>query len=422
VTAVIFVPGDAAAPDNLVTVLEMVRQGIAVTKPEIMRMSGLGKTVVYARVDELIDSGILAEGEVGPSTGGRAPRILRFCEDAAVILVAEFNSVSLMVGITDLAGRLITQRGEPCDVMAGPEWPMTRVEQLFDEMIVEAGATMPPVWGIGIGVLGPVDSATGRPVPIAPMRDWGNYDVRGRLSTRYGVPVWVENEVNLMALGEHRAGRGRGHDDLVYLKIGNGIAAGILSNGHLHRGRNGAAGEIGHLPVSADTTLSCWCGNTGCLVSVAGEVAVLERGNAAALSGQSAYLSDVVKAGDQLTVEVIGHGASQGDPTCIEILQAAGTAAGDALSGIVTSLNPSLILLGGSVSASSGLVRTSIRRRILARAFPLSTSDLHVDYSPLSDRAGLIGASFLVIDHLLSPSFLHQWIEEKSPAALLVAN
>ncbi|MEV1085640.1 ROK family protein, partial [Streptomyces sp. NPDC050211] len=250
---------------SLCRLLGIVRSGTAVTRPELIARSGLGRKLVTQRLGELLACGLLAEDGLAPSTGGRAPRRLRFGADAGRVLVAELGGDSVAVGLADLSGRLLAQRDERADVMAGPEGLLRRVEELFDALLADRDPGSPPVWGVGIGVLGPVDARSGSPLPLPPMPAWADYPIRKRFEGRYDVPVWVDNEVNLMALGEHRGGLGQGVDDLVFVKVGTGIGAGVITGGRLCRGARGSAGEVGHLHVTDDDSIVCWCGRAGCL-------------------------------------------------------------------------------------------------------------------------------------------------------------
>src|SRR5690349_5747271 len=205
----------AAQPDGLHMVLDLIRAGLGRTRPELVRRSGLGRKLVTQRVDQLIASGLVADGELGRSTGGRAPRELWFRADAGTLLVAELGGSSLSVGVSDLTGRLLEQHEEAAECGSGPDMILGRIEELFDRMVAGRAPTGPPVWGVGIGVLGPVNAATGRPIALPHMPGWADYPVRDRLADRYDAPVWVDNEVNLMALGEFRGGLGRGERDMV---------------------------------------------------------------------------------------------------------------------------------------------------------------------------------------------------------------
>ncbi len=249
---------------GLVSVLDYVRTHGSTTRPTLVEATGLSRAVVTQRVAELLDHGLLVEGELGRSTGGRAPRLLRFPADAGHLLVADLGATSVDVALADLSGTILAHVQEPCDIAAGPEAVLDRVEDLFVRGL--PGGETPPgsLWGIGIGVPGPVEFESGRPVAPPIMPGWDRYAVRERFA-RYHVPVWVDNDVNVMALGERRAGIAQGHDNVVFIKIGTGIGAGIIVDGRLHRGAQGCAGDVGHMQVTDDPAVVCRCGNVGCL-------------------------------------------------------------------------------------------------------------------------------------------------------------
>ena len=407
------IPVSGEQLDTLVTVLDLVRDGVARTRPEIGRVSGLGRAVVTQRVAQLLESGLLAEGALGPSTGGRAPRELRFRADAGEVLVAELGATSIGVGVADLGGRLLSHREEPADIAAGPDVVLARVETLFDELVAGRPADAPPVWGIGIGVPGPVEFATGRPVSPPIMPGWDSYPVRARLAERFGVPAWVDNDVNLMALGELRSGLGVGERDVVYLKVGSGIGAGLVSGGRLHRGAQGAAGDIGHVEAVDDPTIVCRCGNTGCLEAVAGGVAIGVEARAAA--SRSPFLSARLAERGTLAAEDVTEAAQHGDPVAVEMLSRAGARIGKTLATLVNLYNPSLIVVGGGVANAGELFFAAIRNATYGRSLPLATRDLRIARSPVGDEAGLRGAAFMVVDELFSRHLLPLWIQPGSP-------
>jgi hypothetical protein len=228
--------------DALVVVLDLVRTGAACTRPDMARRSGFGRTVVTQRVQQLLDSGLLEEGALAPSTGGRAPRELRFCADAGHLLVAEVGATSVEVAVTDLNGALLHRQHGDGDVTHGPDYGLGQVEAVFDAALTARPAGAPPIWGIGVSVPGPVEFATGQPVAPPIMPGWDRYPIRKRLAQRFGVPVWVDTDVNLMALGELRSGLARGEQDVLYIKIGTGIGAGLVSGGRLHRAARAMSG------------------------------------------------------------------------------------------------------------------------------------------------------------------------------------
>lgn len=399
--------------DSVVAVLNAVRSGKAATRPELILTTGLGRNVVAQRVDYLLGSGLLLEGSVGPSQGGRAPRRLAFTAAAGHVLVAELGATSLGVALTDLDGRILETVEEPGDVTQGPELVLRRIAELFDQIIAKR-SPMPQLWGIGVGLPGPVEFASGRPVVPPIMPGWDGFDVRGFFQKRFAVPVWVDNEVNLMALGEFRAGLAQDHSDIVYVKVGTGIGAGLISQGRLHRGALGSAGDIGHIKTGPESVV-CRCGKRGCLEATAGGAALGRQGEAAARSGKSQRLVSVLAEKGAVSAFDVAEAARRGDADATDLILHAATDVGEAVSFLVNILNPSLVLIGGGVAESGDLYLAEVRRTVLGSSLPLATRSLQILASPTGDQAGLRGAAFMVIDQLLSAGLLSRWIVDGTP-------
>ncbi|MCJ7709775.1 MAG: ROK family protein [Chloroflexi bacterium] len=417
-------PGGDPAPlpeetlDALVTVLDAVRLGRARSRGDLVARTGLSRGVVAQRVGELLERGLVVEGERGPSTGGRPPRQLTFRGDAGHVLVADLGATSIDVAVTTLDGRILAHVDEPADIAAGPEVALARVEELFDDLGAARRRLPGRLWGIGVGVPGPVEFRTGRPIFPSIMPGWDNYPVRERLAARYGAPVWVDNDVNAMALGEWRAGVAAGHKSVIVVKIGTGIGAGVISDGRLHRGAQGSAGDVGHIHVSDDHSVVCRCGNTGCLEALAGGEAIGRHGEAAARDGRSPRLLAILDSHGVVTAQDVGLAASFGDAVAVDLLQAAGRRVGLMLASVVNFFNPSLVVIGGGVAQSGDVLLASIREVVYGRGLPLATRDLLVQRSSLGSLAGVIGGSAMVVDQLFSRESLALWVEAGEPTGM----
>jgi glucokinase-like ROK family protein len=362
-----------------------------------------------------MDSGLLVEGPPLRSTGGRAPRGLRFPAEAGRILVAELGATSIGAAVSDLEGTLLAQYEEDADVTVGPVTILSRVAEVFDALLQQLGAGA-PVWGIGLGLPGPVEFATGRPVAPPIMPGWDGFDVRAFFAGRFHAPVWVDNDVNVMALGELRAGLAKGLRDVIYVKIGSGIGAGLVSQGNLHRGAQGCAGDIGHVSVEEGSTVLCRCGKFGCLEALAGGAALARDGETAAREGRSAYLADLLAHGGPIDARAVSDAAIHGDPVAINLLAGSARLVGQTLARIVNFFNPSLILVGGGVSEAGDYYLAEVRQTVIGRSLPLATRSLQIVRSHLGDRAGLRGAAHMVMDALLSPEILPTWLDQGTPA------
>jgi glucokinase-like ROK family protein len=398
-------------PPGLVEVLDYVRRHGSCTRAELVAATGLSRALVGQRLDALTGYGLLAEGGVGPSTGGRAPRRIRFRADAGHLLVADLGATSVDVAIADLAGEILDQWAEPADIARGPEVMLERVEVLFDALRRRTDAPG-PLLGIGVGVPGPVEFHAGRPISPPIMPGWDGYPVPERLA-RYGVPAWIDNDVNVMALGELTAGIGRGRDNFVFVKIGTGIGAGIVLRGELHRGAQGCAGDIGHVqvPVRDREDVVCRCGNVNCLEALAGGAALARDAEAAALDGRSPFLAAVLDEKGAVRASDVTLGAAHGDPTSVELLASAGRFVGQAVATVVNVFNPSLVVIGGGVAGAGDGLLATIRQTVYRRSLPLSTRNLAIHRSVLGDRAGVVGAATMVANELFAPDYLPRWLD-----------
>jgi glucokinase-like ROK family protein len=259
--------------------------------------------------------------------------------------------------------------------------------------------------GIGIGVPGPVDFSVGSLVSPPIMPGWDEYPIIQTVQQWFPTAnVVVDNDVNLMALGELHRGAGRGIDNLIFVKIGTGIGAGIICEGRIYRGSDGCAGDIGHISVSKSGPL-CRCGNMGCLEALAGGPAIARRALEAAQAGRSPVLLKYhEKNGKILQAEDVGQAAREGDPLAIEIIRESGQSVGDVLASLVNFYNPQMIVIGGGVTNLGNLLLSSIRQAVLQRSTPLATRDLRVVFSEIGADAGVIGAVNLAMDYMFSLS------------------
>ena len=241
--------------------------------------------------------------------------------------------------------------------------------------------------GVGIGVPGPVDFSHGMAVNPPIMAGWHLYRIADRIQQRYGVPVLVDNDVNIMALGEYWS-MDPGVHDFMLVKVGTGIGSGLIMGGHLHRGANGAAGDIGHVRATSDDVI-CRCGNTGCLEAVAGGGALAAR------------LRDLGHdaAGSREVVQLL----RAGNKDATRVVREAGRLIGQVLASTVNLLNPALIMIGGDMAMAEQPLLAGVREVVYQRSTTLSTTDLQITTSRLGDRAGVVGAAALVLEHVLTP-------------------
>lgn len=397
-------PSRPTLPDGTAQVLEAVRVHGCRSRVEIMRRTGLTRMVTAQRVQQLLDLGLLREEGLGPSSGGRRPRQLSFLP-AGYLLVADIGWTSLDVAITDLGGNLLAHLEEPADVTEGPDAVLGRVEELFDQLRAES-SELGPLWGVGVGVPAPVEFRTGRAVSPVGMLSWDDYPVRERLSDRFGVPAWVDNDVNIMLLGEREQGAARGHDDAVFIKLGTGIGIAMVSEAHLHRGAQGCAGRLGnlmHLAMSFRESDLPLPGETSGQWTAA---VVAERGLQYARDGSSPWLANVLANGRTITSRVVADAAGHGDEASRILLREVGGIVGTMLAAVVSLFNPSVLVVGGGMSESGDFFLAAIREAVHGQAVPLATRDLRIVHAELGSKAGVIGAAAMTLDQLLGPENL----------------
>lgn len=250
------------------------------------------------------------------------------------------------------------------------------------------------------------------------MPGWDRYPVGRRLSARYHTASWVDNDVNLMALGELRAGLAQDVTNVVYIKVGTGIGAGLISAGRLHRGAQGAAGDVGHVATGDDESVICRCGNIGCLEALAGGAALARDAATAAAEGRSVFLAGRLSERGTLTALDIIEAADHGDGIAVELLNRSGNLVGRMLATLVNFYNPSLIIIGGMVASAGDMYLATIRQSVYRRSLPLATRDLRIVRSSDSQTIGLRGAAFVVLDEIFSRAHLGRWINEGSPAGM----
>jgi len=382
-------------------ILRALRRQGRISRTEVSSITGWSKAKVSQEIRSLVDKGYLVEVGKGASQGGRRPRLLRINPQLGYIVGIDIGATSLETALADVTGQIMQRCSEAADVRDRPEEVLGRCVELVNQMCSAQGVPIDQILGIGVGVPGPVDFARG--VLVAPplMMDWENFPIRSFFNETYPLAfVVVDNDVNIMALGEQRSGDGVGVDHFIYVKIGTGIGAGIISNGRIHRGSDGCAGDIGHICVDKQGPV-CRCGNQGCLEAMAAGPAIAEKATQAARSGRSPLLRKMLDAnGGILGPEDVNTACREGDEAALEIVRASGQIIGDVLAGLVNFFNPSHIFIGGGIANFGNHLLVAIRRAVLRRSLPLATTHLSINFSRASSNAGIIGAIALVLEYL----------------------
>ena len=361
---------------------------------------GVSRSKVAGEVGQLLESGLLVEDGYGESDGGRRSSLLRISRDVGYIAGVDLGATSIDVALTTLGSGLVSHRAEPADIRRGPEQVLGRVKGMLAGLLGEQGAGAGDVLAIGVGVPGPVEQVSGLPTSPPIMPGWDRFPVRGFFADEYEAPVFVDNDVNVIALGEHWGGVGRGEDNVVCVKIGTGIGCGIIAGGRLYRGSQGSAGDIGHICVDPNGP-ACSCGNVGCLEAMAAAPGIVREATKIARSEPSSALAELHERGE-LDLGGVLKAVAYGDHASLMILRRSGRLIGQALATLVSVLNPSLIVIGGGVAHAAGhTLLAEIRSVVYHRSLPLATRNLPVVLGELGETAGVIGASVLAAEGVL---------------------
>ncbi|MFD8811535.1 ROK family protein, partial [Streptomyces sp. NPDC059627] len=387
---------------TLSLVLSLIRSGAAVTRPDLGRQTGLGRTIITQRVDHAIRVGLVAEGEPAPSTGGRPSRILRIASGRGVVLGAVFGATHLHAAVTDLDGTVLAERRLPWDIESGPEASLATLVEVAGELL--APELRERLWGVCVGVPGPVDFARGMPVQPPIMAGWHGFPLRDRLEAHYDVPAWVDNDANLMALGAWSRTRAAAGDNILLVKASTGIGLGLMSRGRLHRGARGAAGDLGHTIVAEESRHRCRCGKFGCLEAFAGGWALTRDARAAALEGRSPFLAERLERTDApLAVTDVLDGCRAGDRVSTELVTRAGELVGGQLATLVSVFNPSTVYLAGVLAQAGDVFRDPVAEVVARRSLPLATDELVIGRVALDRAEGVGGAAARALDELRPP-------------------
>ena len=386
--------------------INLVRRGEATSRPELEQKTGLGRKVVAPRIRHAIDVGLIDDSTFTSPDVGRPSRFLRFRADAGLVYSGMIEPVQIRAAVATLDGQLVASLHQVWDSELGPDRTLAALKGLFDRLERKNGGSP---WAIGIGVSGAVDFERGRVITSRMLPGWDGFSVRGWLREHYDAPVWVDNDVNLMALGEWHRGQPRDGRDLLYLRVDQQVGAALITGGRLLRGDSGAAGDIGHTRATDDPTALCRCGLTGCLEAVGSGWGLIRRLTARA--DESLHLVAVLRRNGALTAEDIGHAARDGDQLALAEVTASIRAVGAAAANYVNFANPGTVVIGGGLLRvgewTVGMLETEIRGRLT----PLADRDLSIRPSSLDHLEGLAGAAILAVEQLFGPTAVGLWIE-----------
>jgi glucokinase-like ROK family protein len=375
-------------------ILRLLRDEGPVSRAELGDRLELTRPRLLAEVERLVAAELIAEAGMAASRGGRRSTLVEIHPRLRFAAV-DLGASSIDIEVTN--GRLepVAAYAEPADIRSGPKVILQRVNELLAKARTDGAYTR--LDAVGIGVPGPVSFRDGVPVSPPIMPGWDRYPVRELIAREHGCPAVVDNDVNIMAIGERHGGVAHSVDDFLFVKIGTGIGCGIHLAGSVYRGVDGCAGDIGHIQVDANGPV-CSCGNAGCLEALFSGAALARDALAAARAGESPALAERLASGGVLGAKDVADGAAEGDVTCIRLIREGGRRVGGVLATLVSFANPSMIVIGGGLAQLGHVLLAEIRSVVYRRSLPLATGNLPVVLSELGGRAGVTGAAVLASD------------------------
>lgn len=347
------------------------------SRAEVSRMTGISRSAVSSLVEELLrDDSLVEDSSHSPRSGsGRPATLLRLTADRGTAIGVDIGHRHIRLAVAEHGGEVLAEHTVALDVDRSPDKALDTAAGLVGDLLTEAGLELSAVTGVGLGVPGPVDWRTGR-TSSSVLPGWRGRTPAAELERRLGVTTHVDNDAFLGALGELRYGAARGCDDVVYVKVADGVGAGLVLDGRLYRGSSGIAGEIGHVQVREDGQV-CRCGNRGCLESQVSVPKLIELLRPAH--------------GDGLGVETVVRLAEEGDAGVNRVLKDAGGIIGQVLAGLCNMLNPSSVVIGGVMGNASALV-DGVRQSVDRYVQPDTAAAARVCQGALGERAELLGA------------------------------
>ncbi|NLL47280.1 MAG: ROK family transcriptional regulator [Firmicutes bacterium] len=389
-------------------ICQIIRSSEPLSRAEIGRLTGLSKSTVSLHVERLLKLGLVIETTT--SSGKR--RRLEFNHQAGCVIAIDLGATSVDVALCDLDANIKDHQSQELLVTDGPEKVMASIMATIDSILASNSVRSDQLYGIGMGIPGPVEFSTGFPISPPIMPGWHKYPLREILSKRYRCVVYIDNDVNLMAVGEMKYGAGVGVPNQLFVKVGSGIGAGIILAGTLYRGEDGSAGDIGHISLKGREEL-CPCGNKGCLETIASGRALAKLGTKLANDGECYPLKTILEGGGEITAKDIADLADKGELLCLSLIRMSGEAIGEVLAGLINFINPSLIVMGGGLAGFGGRWITTIKEVVYRKSTPLATKQLDIRFSQLKNKAGVVGAAALVVDEVFSMNRVTEMVNQE---------
>ncbi|HYY11130.1 MAG TPA: ROK family transcriptional regulator [Kineosporiaceae bacterium] len=393
---------------NRAVVLDLIQLADdGISRVEIAQHTGLTPQTVSGIVRRLLDEGIAVEDGSTRTTGLGKPRTtLRINPQAGSALGLQLGPSALGCVLVDLLGHPIASEHRPLDPAADPRAVLTSMAGLVDEVLTTAGMPRDRVLGLGVVAPGPIDQELGMVISPPQLAHWVRIPIKQALERLTRLPVTLDNDATAAAIGERRAGAGRGVANFAYFYLGQGIGGGLVLGHHVYRGGSLNAAEFGHMTVVPGGP-ACYCGNHGCLERLIGPVG-LTADVRARLAGGAGAGSALARAHEQDPASVdyaaLCTAAAAGDPFAVEVVDEAAELLAHVVVNVVNVVDVDLVVLGGpAVLDIEEQLRVAVTRAVHTRAIARAVRPVRVEISPLGTDAALLGAASLVLHAMYAP-------------------
>ena len=390
---------------NLSIILNTLREGAPLSRAQLAAKTGLNKTTVSSLVRELIERQFVREIGYGQSSGGRPAMMLELNPQAGCIIGVEIGVDFILVILTDFTAHILWRWQEEINPHQPPETILNRAINAtrtaighYEAHISPGGDS--PLLGIGVGIPGLIDTDSGL-VIFAPNLGWRDVPARDAFTAAFDVPIFVDNDANASAMGEHYFGAAQRVSNFVYLAAGVGLGGGIVLNGQLYRGACGYAGEIGHMTIIPDGE-RCNCGNRGCWETLVSQTAVIRRVRQAIESGKRSLVNQLAN-GDphRISISLIAQAAKAGDEVARQALEETGEYLGIGIANLINGFDPELVVFGGVLSFASEFLLPAIEATIRQRAMVRPRDTPQVKVSAHGFDACVMGCVALALHDIL---------------------
>lgn len=385
---------------NRSLILNTLRLHAPVSRAQVANFTGLTRGTVSNIVNALIDDGLVFEDKLEDSKIGRPSILLGLRPDGGAVVGVEIGVDFISVLLTNFVAETLWEIRVDTSPLQSQTEIINQAEQYIDQALSIAKEQKLRPLGIGAGLPGLVNTRQGNLI-VAPNLHWTNVPLRLIWNQRFQLPVYIENEANLAALGEYYFGAARNVDNFICLTSGIGLGGGIMIDGRLFRGGYGYGGEIGHIQRDPQGEL-CGCGRVGCWETQVGPRAVLSRVRKQLnVNNDPALLAACAGSLDNLTFDLVVKFAESGDTICRQAIEEVAVNLGVGIADLVNIFNPSLVLIGGAFISAKDIMHSIIEKTIFSNALQPSIDNLQIKFSERSTEACVLGAVAVVLDDIL---------------------